>query len=287
MRVWIVGGTGLLGTFLAAEMRGQGIIHLSDGSQRANLLDPQQLLARATEVQPTHIICAAAYTKVDQADHEKEKVMALNAEGPERLAILARDLRARLLYISTDYVFSGEQETPYHEEDPTHPVNLYGASKLEGERRVLAALPTAAIVRTSWLFGREGHSFASALLNLLLKEERVYVVEDQIGTPTYCPALAKGLVQLLSYSFSGVIHFAGQPPVSRYQFALALMEELKRLGIPFACREVIPVSSDFFKNRASRPKMSALAVDRWQKEFGEIPPLWRDGLRIMLGGVNA
>ncbi len=214
-------------------------------------------------------------------------MMTVNAEGPERLALLARDLGARLLHISTDYVFSGAQETPYHEEDPTGPINLYGVSKLEGEQRVLAALPTASIVRTSWLFGQEGHSFASALLNLLQKEERISVIEDQVGTPTYAPALAKGLVQLLSRRLGGVLHFAGRPPASRYQFALALMEELKRLEIPFACREIVPVPSSFFKNRAPRPKMSALAVDRWKKEFGEAPPLWRDGLRIMLGEMNA
>lgn len=235
------------------------------------------------QIQPTHLINCAAYTDVDGAESHKQEAFAINAVGAENVACVARDWGARYVHISTDYVFGGRGRSPYREEDVCSPVNVYGESKLEGERRILSLMPEALVIRTSWVFGVSGKNFISSVLSRLYKETCIKAVSDQEGRPTYCYDLAEALLELCE--MSGVVHFANSGGGSRYALAQELLECARSLGLPVMCEQILPVLSADFSTQAVRPQYSVLDTTKYTRLTGKEPRRWNLGCEEQLCAV--
>ena len=239
---------------------------------------------------PDLVINTAAYTAVDAAEHDAATAYAVNAEAAGHLAAAAAGSRARLIHISTDFVFDGRQGHPYRPEDPPNPLSVYGASKLAGERQVLEHSEGAAlVVRTAWVYSGHGRNFARTMLRLMAERDALSVVTDQVSTPTWAGSLAEGLWQLARLpAVRGVHHLTDAGVASWYDFAVAIREEALRLGLLDRRIPIEPVSSEQFQTAATRPAYSVLdKAPTWAL----IPawPLrpWTVALRSMLAALVA
>ena len=280
MKLWITGANGLLGSALAKKA------YLTTSHQEAdisNLETLRSIIKKHPDI--THIVNCAAQSAVDIAETHKEDTFKANAIGPENLAIIATEINARLIHISTDYVFSGEGRVPLKETDPTNPCNYYGDTKLEGEWRVQKIMPSACILRTSWIFGKGGKNFVANLFRLFQEKTTVELTCDQWGRPTYAPDLVSVIYQLLNAS--GLYQFANQGPTNKYEFGLALREEALALGIPLKVENIIPVSSSKFASMAQRPVYSVFDTTKIEQELNISIRFWRDALREFLCSINA
>ncbi|MGV0850925.1 dTDP-4-dehydrorhamnose reductase [Mycolicibacterium phlei] len=276
-RIVIPGAGGMVGRFLAATARAQGREVAAFASAQWDITDPQTAadVIRAGDV----VINCAAFTRVDAAETEPERAHAVNADGPGHLARACAAVGAGLIHISTDYVFGGTQRRPYEIDDDTGPVNVYGRTKLAGERAVLDALPTAHVVRTSWVWeGADGADFAAAMRRAAAGDGTVEVVADQIGSPTYVGDLVSALLQVADGGIDApVLHAANDGQASRYEQARAVFE-----AVGADPERVRPVGTDRHPRPAPRPAYSALSI-RCSVAAG-LTPLrpWRDALRDAL-----
>jgi dTDP-4-dehydrorhamnose reductase len=282
MRILILGGTGMLGQSLLAAARTRGYAALALSREQADIEDAERLRYWAETFQPEAVINCAAYTKVDLAEGEgREKAFAVNGRAVRNVAAAAGAAGARLLHVSTDYVFDGKASEPYREDAPTHPLSVYGKSKLLGEREALA-YDRALAVRTSWLFGPGGPNFVATMVRLI--EERklpLKVVHDQEGCPTYTPYLAEALLDLAPRGLTGVVHYRNRERVSWHGFA----EAIARLWAGTAV-EVEPVTTQEFPRPAPRPAYSVLDVSRFEQAFGRRVEAWEAGLADYLSGMR-
>lgn len=281
-RIVIPGAGGMAGRLLAATAREQGREVAAFTSAQWDITDPR---VAAEVIRPGDVVInCAAFTRVDAAEEDAERAHAVNAEGPGHLARACAAAGAQLIHISTDYVFSGTQRRPYEIDDPTGPVNVYGRTKLEGERAVLAALPTAHVVRTSWVYeGGDGADFAAAMRRAAAGDGTVDVVADQIGSPTYVGDLVTALLQVAGGGISApVLHAANAGEASRYEQARAVFE-----AVGADPDRVRPVGSDRHPRPAPRPMYSALSTRR--SVAAGLTPLrpWREALRDALATAAA
>ncbi|MBS0620685.1 MAG: dTDP-4-dehydrorhamnose reductase [Verrucomicrobia bacterium] len=276
MKLWILGAEGMLGKALLMLCKQRGIEAFGTGRDEADITDLGLLLTWVIQEKPTHLINCAAYTDVDRAEREPEVAHAINAAGARNVAIAALHARARLIHISTDYVFDGEAARPYLETDACNPINVYGKSKWEGEKEVLFHHFDPCIVRTSWVFGQGGKNFLSAMIQLLKKEEEVQVVADQRGRPTSVLDLGEAILSLLDAS--GIFHFSGAGAYSRYEAALEILSHMPDAK----CRRILPVNSDAYPRPARRPAYSVLDTTRFETLTGKKPLPFPEALSILL-----
>jgi dTDP-4-dehydrorhamnose reductase len=241
-----------------------------------DVADAAAVAAALAELCPDLLLNAAAYTAVDRAEDEAEAAYRVNRDGPRALAEASARRGIPLLHVSTDYVFDGEKGAPYVESDATHPLSVYGASKLAGEEAVRRANPRHWIVRTAWLYGPVGANFALSIRAAALREPRLRVVDDQWGSPSYAPHLALALERLIAGDAFGTHHLANGGVASRFEFAAALLAAL-RSATPL---EPIPTSA--WPTRARRPRNTALATER---TTGIALPDWRAGVRDFAAAV--
>lgn len=248
------------------------------------------------DCQPRLIFNTAAYTAVDQAEREPNLAYRINAEAPGVMARSAARCGAALVHISTDYVFDGKADSPRQEDDPTGPVNVYGQSKLAGEVAIREQLAAHGIIRTAWVYGTFGkRNFVKTMLNLGQTRPALSVVDDQQGLPTWAADLAAAAVQLAPRllaspkSVAGTYHYtnrsatsAKSQAISWYEFALAIFEEARQLGLPLQVETVMPVASEHYLTPAARPAYSALNCEKISQLLGQAPPPWRQSLRQML-----
>jgi dTDP-4-dehydrorhamnose reductase len=291
VRTLIFGGTGMLGRAVVAAARRRGFPALALSHAQADLQDRDRLLYWAREFRPELVINAAAYTKVDLAESEREAAFAVNAAAVDAVAEAAAVAGvgrggggggAALLHVSTDYVFDGRASTPYKEDSPTAPLSVYGSSKLLGERLALQ-YGRALVVRTSWLFGPGGPNFVATIVRLLREGSPLRVVDDQLGGPTYTPYLAQALLDLAPLARAGgigggegrVLHYQNREPVTWYGFA----REIARLAAGEAAAEaIVPVPTAEFPRPAVRPAFSVLDVSRFEAAVGRRVEPWEMGL---------
>ncbi len=228
------------------------------------------------------IINCAAYTAVDKAEEDEANAHMVNAVGPHILAEKAKLSGAKLIHISTDYVFDGQANTPYVETNKVNPVSIYGKTKREGEEIVLNTSPESIIIRTSWLYSEYGHNFAKTILKYGTIKEKLNVVFDQVGTPTYAGSFASAILMIITdYENtgewkSGIYHYSNQGVCSWYDFAVFLLSS-KGINTP-----VIPVRSSEFKTVAKRPSYSVLDKTKITKTFGINIPHWTDSCLEMI-----
>ncbi len=282
MRVLVAGAGGQLG-FELQRSRPLGVELLALSSGELDLTQAGALRRRVAEERPAVVINAAAYTAVDRAEAERERAFAVNGQGAANLAVAAREAGARLIHISTDFVFDGEKSSPYLPDDRPHPLGVYGASKLAGEERVREILgPATAIVRTAWVYSVHGHNFVKTMLRLLGEREAVSVIADQVGTPTWARHLAQALWRMAERELTGVHHFTDAGVASWYDFAVAIQEESLARGLLAREARIRPIASGQYPLPARRPPYSVLdKTSLWQAMDWE-PGHWRAALRAML-----
>jgi dTDP-4-dehydrorhamnose reductase len=279
LRWLITGAKGQLGTDLQRALEAAAVdpAHiLAVGSADLDITDRAQVAATFQDFAPDIVINAAAYTAVDKAETDEDRAYAVNATGPALLAGQAARTGARLLHVSTDYVFAGDADSPYGVSDPTGPQSAYGRTKLAGEQAVRGLAPDSGyVVRTAWVYGVSGSNFVKTMVKLEGIHETLKVVEDQRGSPTWSADLAQALVQLAQAdAAAGIYHCTGSGETTWFEFTKAIFEEL---GADPA--RVLATTSDKFPRPAPRPSYSVLSSAEWQAAGLAAMPHWRDALR--------
>lgn len=286
IRILLTGKTGQVGYELERSLQGLGEIIALDRGQM-DLSNLTQVRDVIRSVKPNLIINPAAYTAVDKAESEPELAMRINGEAPGVMAEEAKKLGAAMIHYSTDYVFDGSKNTPYVETDPTCPINVYGATKLEGEQAVQAVGIPYLILRTSWVYGMRGNNFLRTILRLAQERDELRVVADQHGAPTWCRTIADTSAYILAQSKnkrhlhdwwqerSGIYHLTAQGQTTWYGFAQAILNHASGIKKPL----VTPITTQQYPLPAKRPKYGVLSSERLINGFGELPK-WEDALRL-------
>jgi dTDP-4-dehydrorhamnose reductase len=275
VRILVLGGGGQLGRELAALHNvARPIISLSHA--QCDIARPGDAARTLVEYRPDAVVNCAAWTAVDAAESDRDGAFRSNAQGAEMLAQACRASRVRLLHLSTDYVFDGSATEPIDEAATTNPLGVYGASKLAGEQAVRAYCANSLVVRTAWLYGKDGPNFVLTMLRLGAERDEVRVVADQHGAPTWTGHLAPALLRLAERGIPGTYHLTNAGVATWHEVAVAVME-LAGLG----CR-VVPITAAEYGAPAPRPAYSVLDNRAWRL-LGEMPlPPWQEGLRAYL-----
>lgn len=286
MKVLITGAAGQVGRALAAnpplEAEVIGCTH-----QELDIADEGSVAQYVRRCRPDIIINAAAYTAVDRAESEPDAARRINAEGPRNLARAARDSGARLLHLSTDFVFGGSSGVPYRPDSPTQPLGVYGATKLAGEQAVLEHLAERAVVlRTAWVYAAQGKNFVLTMLRLMSSNGTVRVVSDQVGTPTSAGSVAEAIWKITALpEVRGVHHWTDAGVASWYDLAVAVGEEAYQLGILTREATVVPIAAQEYPTPARRPSYSVLDKSTLTS-VGLVPIHWRRRLRAVLREIR-
>ncbi len=280
-RVLIIGGHGQLGFELQRSAPGNLDV-VTIGRPEIDITDSDSIERIVQQFQPGVIINAAAYTAVDKAESEEQQAWLVNHKGAENLAAAAAGSDIRLIHVSTDFVFEGNNCRPRQPDDATLPRNVYGKSKLAGERAVLQQTENALVVRTSWLYSSQGHNFVKTMLRLMGERDSIGIVVDQVGTPTWANMLAKTLWELVATDAKGIYHCSNNGVASWYDFAVAIQEEAVSIGLLQRTIAVTPIKTEAYPLPAERPVYSVLDVSATEQLLGRQLPHWRAGLRAML-----
>ncbi len=290
MKILLIGYTGQLGWELHRALLPLGQIIALDYPE-INLAEPETLRPLVRQLRPQVIVNAAAYTAVDQAESEPELANAINCTAPAVLAEEANILRAAMIHYSTDYVFDGEKPTPYNETDPTHPINVYGKSKLAGEQALLEAIEAGLVFRTSWVYSLRRGSFVTKVLEWAHNQPVLRVVTDQTSSPTWCRSLAAATALVLARAGSnparwlterrGLYHLTDRGSVSRFEWAEAILE-LDPHRESQVTHTIQPAASQEFPTPARRPSQSALDCTKFSETFGLQPPDWKLALSLAM-----
>jgi dTDP-4-dehydrorhamnose reductase len=279
----VFGASGQLGQCFKEMARSKGLDFLIfPGEGEANILDEPALEQLFTTHNPSFCINCAAYTAVDKAEDDAEAAFKVNKTGVENLSRLCSKYNATLIHISTDFVFNGDVSTPLTEDSETLPINVYGQTKLEGERVIPELLAQYFIIRTGWLYSEYGNNFVKAMLKLGAERDELKVIADQAGTPTYAMDLAGCVIHIiLSGSKSyGTYHYSNEGIASWYDFSKAIFD------ISGTNVKVIPVPTSEYKTRAMRPAYSVMDKTKIKRTFDLEIPYWRDSLAVCIGRLK-
>ncbi len=294
-RILLTGPNGQVGWELRRTLSGLGEVVALDSSEM-NLADADAVRRKVREIAPGIIVNPAAYTAVDRAENEPELAHAVNAEAPGVLAEEAGRLGALLVHYSTDYVFDGSGDTPWREDDACNPLNVYGASKLAGERAIQASGCRHFIFRTSWVYGARGSNFLLTMRRLMRDKAELRIVDDQVGAPTWCRDLAEATAEILGQVLSpacglgratpwGLYHMSNAGETSWYGFAEAI-QSLDPAGRGHAITRLLPIPSHEYPTPARRPHNSRLDNGKLEQAFGLRLQDWRAALALCLDELN-
>ena len=286
MKIVVTGANGQLGRSihrLSVEHRELDFIFTDIDS--LDIGNRDAVLAFAETHPVDFIVNCAAYTAVDKAEEEEEQCRRINTDAVAYLGEAAQHIGARILHVSTDYVFGGDSYMPYQESDPVSPTSVYGRTKLAGEKALSAVCPDAIIVRTAWLYSEYGHNFMKTMLRLGAERPEIRVVNDQIGSPTYAGDLAEAILSLLEKERqgeqnSGIYHYTNEGVCSWYDFAHSI---IRIAGLP---AKVIPIPTREYPTAAKRPAYSVLSKEKIKREYHWVIPHWEDSLRKCLANMN-
>ena len=273
MKIALTGSGGMLGHDIKEVFRADEVIGLRSADLDITSLD--QVMKKVSDIRPDFLIHAAAFTDVDRCESEPEKAYLINGIGTRNIAMACEEIRCPILYISSDYVFDGSKKGPYDEWDRTNPVNQYGLSKLLGEQYVSALTNRFYIVRTSWLYGRNGKNFVDTIVRLLSERDSLEVVNDQTGCPTYTGDLALKVRDILGKGY-GTYHVTNAGSCTWHDFAVKIAE-IKGYG-----KRIIPVTSEQFVRPAKRPVNSVLGNTMLKLEGLGVLRSWEEALRDYL-----
>lgn len=267
---WLIGAKGMLGQAVARRLDAANISHV-DSDIEVDVTSRDAVFAFARAQAPRWVINCAAYTRVDDAETDYARALAVNGDAVAHLADACLEIGAGLVHVSTDYVFDGKAHRPYRADDVTAPLGAYGRSKLAGEEAIVARIPRGLrglVVRTSWLFGEGGKNFVLTMLRLIAEREKLRVVADQHGRPTYTRDLAQALIALTdlepghSGAEPGIYHFANAGEVSWHAFTESIRELAREQGLPIKASLIEAISTSEYPLPAPRPAYSVLATDK-------------------------
>jgi dTDP-4-dehydrorhamnose reductase len=276
VKILVTGADGQLGHELAALLGTHGFV---EATRRATLdVASADAIVRAVRAfEPDLIVNAAAYTAVDLAEQRRDEAFAVNAHAPGVLAEEAKRSGATLIHFSTDYVFDGSATAPYREDAAAAPMSIYGASKLEGERRIGASGASALVFRTSWVYGLRGRNFLLTIRRLAAERDELRIVDDQIGVPNWCRTLARAVDRIVAIGpaaladRAGLYHLSCRGQATWFDFARAIVGDSSR-------PRIVPITTDQYPTPARRPPYSVLDTGRFERTFGFALPDWRSAL---------
>ena len=276
MKILVTGYNGQLGYDIVKELNSRSVECRGVDREDFDITDRDETVGYICDYAPDAVIHCAAYTAVDRAEDDEENCRKVNADGTENIAVACEKLRAKMLYVSTDYVYGGDGEAPFETDSPTNPKNVYGVTKLEGEKAVMKYIDKFFIVRTSWVFGINGSNFVKTMLRLGDEKENLNVVCDQVGSPTYTPDLARLICDLIVTEKYGIYHGTNENFCSWAEFAAEIM----KLG---GKKTVInPVPSSEYPTKAERPHNSRLSKKCLDEAGIKRLPTWQDALKRFL-----
>lgn len=292
-KILLTGKNGQVGWELQRTLASLGDI-VAVGHQEMDLTDPDSIRRVIGHVRPNLIVNAAAYTAVDKAESEPDLAMAVNGIAPGIMAEEAKRLNAAVVHYSTDYVFDGTEKRPYVENDAPNPLNIYGKTKLAGERAIQAAGVPHLILRTSWVYGARGRNFLLTILRLALERDELKIVDDQVGAPTWSRLLAEQTSQIVAQFFSplcrpavsladisGIYHATPAGSTSWHGFAEKILEGASRQAIQ-ASPKLTPIPTSEYPLPATRPRNSCLSNEKMARTFGLAVPAWEESLALCL-----
>lgn len=280
MDILVLGGVGQLGQCLSKVASERGITSITFVDEHiGNILDKKVLTALFMKEQPKFVINCAAYTAVDKAEDEQEVSHQINCVGAKNVAELCAEFNATLLHVSTDFVFEGNVPKLLTEDFDTNPINVYGKTKLDGEKAVISSLASYYIVRTSWLYSEFANNFVKTMLRLGRERDELGVIVDQIGSPTYAIDLANALLDIIisEKQAYGIYHYSNEGAVSWYDFAQAIFE-IGNISV-----KVKPLKTSEYPTKAVRPSFSVMDKSKIKTVFGIEVPYWRDSLNKCIG----
>ena len=281
--ILVTGANGQVGHELARLLAAHGEVQAVDRAT-LDLADADALIAAVRGLRPDIIVNAGAHTAVDQAERERDAAFAVNARAPGILAEEAKASGALLIHYSTDYVFDGMRSTPYDESAPVNPLNVYGASKLEGERAIASSGAHALVLRTSWIYGVRGKNFLVTIRRLARERDELRIVADQHGVPNWSRAIAEATAALVGRGVahlaerSGLYHLSAAGETTWYGFTQAILGDVAR-------PRVVPIATLDYPTPARRPAYGVLANARFENTFGYKMPDWQESLAACLAGI--
>jgi dTDP-4-dehydrorhamnose reductase len=282
MKILLFGARGMLGRDLQPILSGRHEV-IGKDIEDLDITDPKQVRKAVETLRPQTVINAAAFTDVDGCESQKDLAFKVNAEGAGNVARACREAGACLIHLSTDYIFDGTSRVPYSEEAQPNPINVYGESKLRGEKAVQQAGGNHLILRTAWLYGKYGKNFVDTILRLASQQKELRVVDDQQGSPTFTRDLSQAIAQLLEKDVQGILHVTNSGSCSWFEFAEKILESK---GIRGWKTRVIPISSRQLSRPARRPSNSVLDCSRFQNLTGSTIRPWEEALGDYLSEIS-
>ncbi|MDQ1330423.1 MAG: dTDP-4-dehydrorhamnose reductase [Thermodesulfobacteriota bacterium] len=285
--IWLIGKRGMLGREVEALLDRQKRDYIATGAE-VDITDIKQLKEFAADKPVSWIINCAAYTAVDKAEDEPEEAFKINADGPSNISKTAAYKNARLIHISTDYVFDGTKKGAYLETDLPNPINIYGKSKLKGEQYIAENLKAHFIIRTAWLYGKNGNNFVLTMLKQFREKPEVRVVTDQWGSPTCASDLAEAIIRIIDLNSGtfGLYHFANEGEINWYQFATEIYNLARIEGLTGRSVRLLPVTTDQYPTKAKRPVNSCLSKEKISRDFNIKVKPWKESLASFISALK-
>ena len=285
MKIFILGSGGQLGRCLLDKFSKENYKVFSYSRSQVDIEETRILKDLLSKHKPELLINAAAYTKVDNAESEFEKADSVNNIAVSKIAKICKEMNIKLLHFSTDYVFDGEKDTPYLEDDKTNPKTNYGITKLAGEKSIILSGCSFIIIRTAWVFSEYGSNFLRTMLKISQTKDEVSVVNDQNGCPTYAQDIAEATLEIIKQNKScpekGIYHFSGDSSCTWFEFACEIFRQLDAAGLKTP-KHLKPISSLEFITKAVRPKYSVLSTKKINSDFGINPSNWKEGIKKVI-----
>ncbi len=284
--IWLIGNRGMLGREVEALLKLHRKQYLAS-DQEVDITSMSSLQEFVQDKSFSWIINCAAYTAVDRAEDEPELAFKINADGPLNIAQIALIKNCKLIHLSTDYVFDGTRDIAYAETDLPNPLGVYAASKYKGDQNIASVLPSHFIIRSAWLYGKQGANFVSTMLKLFKEKTEVRVVADQWGSPTYALDLAEAILHMIDIDADdyGIYNFTNAGRTNWHAFATAIYELAKARGLIDRNVQVIPITTDQYPTKAKRPQYSYLSKEKICRTFGIQLKPWRESLAAFLSSL--
>ena len=285
--VWLIGSKGMLASEIAAQLN-QHNMQWIGSDKEVDITDHAAVEAFIQQNFSSGalqwIINCAAYTAVDNAEDDPETAQKLNADALINICTAVKKYGVRLIHFSTDYVFDGTSSIPYIETDTTNPQSVYGCTKLQGEKNIGGLLPEHYIIRTAWLYGKNGNNFVSTMLRLMNEKDSLKVVNDQRGSPTYAVDLARAVLRIIQLDNQryGIYHYSNEGNITWYDFACEIYQQGKEMGLIKRTCSVVPCTSSEFPQKAHRPSFSLLNKQKIKETFSLSIPQWSESLSLYL-----
>jgi dTDP-4-dehydrorhamnose reductase len=280
MKILLLGHKGMLGSDLLLKLNLRHEVVGMD-KEEIDIVSTDECVQAIKETAPSVVINAAAYTNVDGCETAKEECFAVNAEAVKNIAQACRNKNIRIIHFSTDYVFDGAGTQPYKEDDKCNPINVYGESKLAGERYLQSLADDYLLIRTSWLYGAKGKNFVQTILEKAKTTPMLSVVDDQVGSPTYTKDLAVAVDLLIDQNLKGIFHVTNRGSCSWYQFSVKILQESGLDDV-----KVIPIKSDKLPRPGLRPAYSVLSMQRFISATGKTMQPWQLALQDYLKSIK-